>query len=200
MLLTIQLRNNSFSTIKQTVISSPSKTNPMKILFTLLLFGLSITSNSQNLTVEEILSLRKKDIANVEEHLTAKGWMFLSSEEGKDGDLNYADFAYNKSTYNDNADSFLSYFYSETSAITRIKLQIHSPAKYNAYLARIKSFGCKLIDSNVSESLIEKVYQGATTTFRITIETKKSEYESSSYTSYRILIMANSDYELSYAG
>jgi hypothetical protein len=71
--------------------------------------------------------------------------------------------------------------------------------KYNAYLARIKSYGCKLINSSISDGRIKKVYQGATTTFMVSVETQKEKYSSSTKTTYQILIMDNSDYVINFS-
>ncbi len=171
----------------------------MKVLFTLLFFGLSITSYSQNLSLEELISLRKNDIANVEEYLSAKGWVLFSSEEGEDGSLDKVNFAYNKNEYSDSAESFLNYYYSDLTGVTRINLQIFNTIKYNPLLAKIKSYGCKLIDSTISDGKIKKTYQGATTTFMISIATRKEEYSESTDTYYTLSVLENSDYELNFS-
>jgi hypothetical protein len=171
----------------------------MKKILTLLFFCSSLTNYSQNLTLDELIGLRKKDIANVEEYLTTKGWEFLSSNEGTDGAFNKAMFTFNKSLYDDKADAFFTYLNSNSTGRIRINLQVHKLEKYNAYLARIKSYGCKLIDSSISDGEIQKVYQGATTTFMVSVETQKEKYSSSTKTTYQIFIIENSDYELNFS-
>jgi hypothetical protein len=171
----------------------------MKKTFIFLLFCFSVTNYSQNLTLDELISLRKKDIANVEEYLTTKGWEFLSSNEGIDGAFNKASFTFNKSPYDDKADAFFTYLNSNITGRIRVNFQVHKLEKYNAYLARIKSYGCKLIDSSISDGEIKKVYQGATTTFIVSVETQKEKYSSSTKTTYQIFIIDNSDYELNFS-
>ncbi len=170
----------------------------MKTNIAILLLFFCLTSYSQNLTLDELIRLRKKDIAGVEEFLTAKNWSFLSSEEPKSDTLGSATFAYGKNDYDDKAQSFIIYYYSDNSWFKRIFIQVVSKEKYNFFLARIKSLGCKLIDSSISDGRIKKVYQGATTTFIINISSKKEEIFEVTKSSYHINIIENYDYELNY--
>ena len=168
----------------------------IKVFVSLLLF--SLTSYSQNLTIDEVVALRKKNIANVEEFLTAKNWSYIGSNAPQSGNLGNARFAYGKSNYDDKAEAFIKYLYSENTGRKRISLQIHKKDKYNLYLARIKTLGCKLIKSKISDNGIEKIYQGATTTFIIDVKTQSEEFSSSTKTIYHFFIIENSDYELNY--
>jgi hypothetical protein len=171
----------------------------MKRTFILLFFCCSLTNYSQNLTLDELVSLRKSDIANVEEYLSQKGWTFLSSEEGDNESLSGVAFAYKKEEYSDDAESFFHYYRSDSTDVRRINLQIFNTSKYNSYLARIKSLGCKLIDSGVFDGEIKKIYQGATTTFMITIKNRKDEVSDTTETIYHIAIIDNLDYFLSFS-
>jgi len=166
----------------------------MNKTFTLVFILFYSLSFSQNLTLDELISLRKKNLALVEEKLTLKGWSFISGEEPQNGNLGNATFAYNKSTYEDKAESFIKYFYSEISERKRIEIQIVKKEKYNLLLGRIKSLGCKLINSNISDGNIKKIYQGATLTFIISISTQKDDFSSTS-TLYNFFIIDNSDYK-----
>ena len=168
----------------------------IKVFVSLLLF--SLTSYSQNLTIDEVVALRKKNIANVEEFLTAKNWSYIGSNAPQSGNLGNARFAYGKSNYDDKAEAFIKYLYSETTGRKRISLQIHKKDKYNLYLARIKTLGCKLIKSKISDNGIEKIYQGATTTFIIDVKTQSEEYSSATKTIYHFFIIENSDYEVNF--
>ena len=170
----------------------------MKIKIFILLSLFSLTSYSQNLTLDEVVALRKKDIANVEEFLTAKNWSYIGSNAPQSDNLGNARFAYGKSNYDDKAEAFIKYLYSENTGRKRISLQIHKKDKYNLYLARIKTLGCKLIKSKISDNGIEKIYQGATTTFIIDVKTQSEEYSSATKTIYHFFIIENSDYEVNF--
>jgi hypothetical protein len=128
----------------------------MRILYFLIFALCTISCYSQNLTLDEILTLRKKDLAGVEEYLSMKGWSFVSSKEGSDESLGNADFAYNKGSFNNKAEAFLIYLFSKSSEYKRITLQISKKEKYTSYLTRVKSFGCKLIDSEINDGSIKK--------------------------------------------
>lgn len=151
----------------------------------------------QNLTLDELLGLRKKDLATVEEKLTLKGWSFIRGNEPEYGSLGEAAFAYNKSSYGDKAEAFIRYLYSDSKDRKRIDVQISKKDKYNLYLARIKSLGCKLINSKISDGNIKKTYQGATTTFILTISTQQDDFQSTK-TVYHILIIDNTDYRINF--
>jgi hypothetical protein len=165
----------------------------MNKTFTLVFILIYSLSFSQNITLDELISLRKKDLATVEEKLTLKGWNYIRGEEPEIGNLGTATFAYNKSSYEDKAEAFINYLYSDVSDRKRIDIQIVKKEKYNLFLGRIKALGCKLIESNISDGNIKKIYQGATLTFIISISTQKDDF-SSTLTFYHFFIMDNSDY------
>lgn len=170
----------------------------MKRNLTYLFLLISIMVNAQKISLDDLIALRKKDIVAVEENLTSKGWSLLKSSESIDGDFAQVTFAYNKSAYDDKADSFIDYYDSSHLNLKRIKVQVHKTEDYNSLLARIKSIGFKLIDSNVKEGEIIKFYQGATTTIQVKISTDKDE-SNSTYTIYTLLIVSNTDYEYNFA-
>jgi hypothetical protein len=182
----------------QPILQKQKNQNNMKIKVLLLLLLFSLTSYSQNLTLDEVVGLRKKNIANVEEFLTAKNWSYIGSNEPESDKLGNARFAYGKSSYDDKAEAFIKYLYSENTGRKRISFQVHKKDKYNLYLTRIKSLGCKLIKSKISDGGIEKVYQGATTTFIIDVNTQSEKYSSATTTVYHFFIIENSDYEVNY--
>lgn len=65
----------------------------------LTLLVLSMSSIAQNLTFDEVLSLRKKSLSGVEEYLNARGWKFLEAAEPEGFDkLGNVTFTYKKIT------------------------------------------------------------------------------------------------------
>ncbi len=166
----------------------------MKRTITLIsiLFATFANANAQNITLDELINLRKHNLAYVEEYLTNKGWSYIGTKGI------YARFAYNKSDFYDKAESFIRYFGNEyIGSADEINIQIHDSKKYLSYINRIKSFGCKLIDNYTENSDIIKVYRGATTTFEVTVSTQKDDfYDDSTKTVYIISIMSNSFYDI----
>lgn len=166
----------------------------------LFVFAFLLISNnvlSQNLTLAQILEIKKKDLGNAEEYLTSKGWEFLDAAEPTDGQLGKATFTYNKSDSSDLAESFLTYLYSSYTGNTRINIQVNKKIKYNEYINTIKSYGCKLIDSKIEEGKIVKIYRGATTTFQVTSSTSSNIYNEESAIWF-IFIVSNEDYDLNW--
>ena len=169
----------------------------MKHLLLTLTLLISNSVLSQNLTLAQILEIKKKDLGNAEEYLTSKGWEFSDAVEPSDGQLGKATFTYNKSNTSDLAESFLTYLYSDYTGNTRIDIQVHKKIKYNEYINSIKGYGCKLIDSKIEEGRIIKIYRGATTTFRISSSTSSNFYNEETAI-WNIFIVSNEDYELNW--
>ena len=164
----------------------------MKKISLILLAIISYTAFSQNVTLDELLSLRKGNLAIVEEKLTNKGWDYSNGTEAETDALEQATFAYKKSFDGTRAESLILYINNEN--WHRISIHISQKSIYNSYLARIKSLGCKLIKSKISNGAIEKVYQGKTMIFKITIssETNDNGFKS---TLYNIFILEYADYK-----
>ena len=110
-----------------------------QILIAVIVLLFSNNVKAQNLTLSQILEIKKKDLGNAEEYLTSKGWEFLNASEPTDSHLGEATFTYNKSESSDLAESFLTYFYSDYLGITRINFQVNTKIKYDEYLNTIKS-------------------------------------------------------------
>jgi hypothetical protein len=168
----------------------------MKHIFTLFAILYYSVIFSQNISLDEVVKLRKNDIGHVEEYLTAKDWSFLEASEPTFETMGSATFTYKKDNYSDAAQSFLTFIYSGYSETRRIGIQINKADVYNTYLARIKALGCKLIDSKIEEGNIIKIYRGQTTTFKITTATVTGDFDAKK-TTYYILLFDNEDYDLS---
>jgi hypothetical protein len=163
------------------------------ILGILLIAGNSMIA--QNLNIQQILNLQKKDFVGVEEYLSEKDWSLLEIEKATDEKLGTVIFAYKKSSYNDNAESFLYYyFYSEK--INRISIQVHNKEKYTEYLNATKTLGYKLIANKMADDTIEKVYQNTTTTIIISIKAKDNYGTTKSIYSY--FVISNDDYDYNF--
>ena len=167
----------------------------------LIIIILSSLSNlyCQNLTLDQLVSLRKKSFGNVEETLSKKKWSFISGSEATSETMGSASFAYNKQDYNDNAESFLKFVYNDTEneeiCDHRIIIQFFDKSKYISYLNRLQALGCKLIKTKIEDNNIVKIYQGATTTFKITIMADKNEFNITN-ARYHFFIIGNVDYFL----
>jgi hypothetical protein len=153
--------------------------------------------SSQNLTLNQLLELKKKDIGNAEEYLTERGWEFFNAEEPTFDTMGKALFTYNKNEMSERAESFLTFLYSEYSERTRISIQINKKMKYTEYINSIKSFGCKLISSKIKDGEIVKIYRGATTTFKITSSTSTNFFNEATAV-WHLFIVSNDDFDLNF--
>ena len=128
--------------------------------------------NSQNLNFDQILSLRTKSLSNVEEYLTSNKWELLEANEPKDDKMGSINFAYNKSRYDDKAESFIYFYYSNVSTSNnRLLIQVNKISNYNTYLAKIKFLGYKLLKTYVEDGDLIKIYQTNSTTIKIKTST-----------------------------
>lgn len=131
---------------------------------------------SQNLTMSQILEIKKKDLGNVEEYLTFKGWEYMEASEPTIDKLGVASFSYNKNDMFGKAQSFLTYIYDDYSDVNEIIIQVNNREKYTEYLTAIKGYGCKMISSKVENENIVKIYRGATITFKVMTSVTKNDF------------------------
>lgn len=121
----------------------------------------------------------------------AKNWNLYSVKDDQIA------FSYNQNEYTNSAESFITIysFINEGESQNWVNVEFNSKEKYNDYIAKIKSYGCKLIDSEMTEDGFKKVYQGITTTFSIEISASEDRHNNSGF-KYYFLIVNNTDYIL----
>ncbi|MCX6351901.1 MAG: hypothetical protein NTX03_08560 [Bacteroidetes bacterium] len=163
----------------------------IKTILSILLFLITSNGYSQNLSLDEVISLKKKNLAELEEYLSSRNWNYQSGSEPTSEKMGEAHFTFHKSYYDDKAESFITYYYDE--GVYRVGIQVASKEKYNNYLARIKSYGCTLIKSEIKDGDVIKIYKGLTTTIKITITTQLNNFGSTE-TTYYFFIVSNDDY------
>lgn len=170
----------------------------MKKIVLMLLFMIAPLCYSQNLTFDELLALRKKNFANVEEFLVSRDWSFTGGEKATSDELGMMNFAYKKSLYNDRAESFLHYYIDLYGTGCMVNIQLLDKTKYIQYLNRIKALGCKLVDSKFENSAIEKTYRGSTTTIIVSVRNTVKDNSYSIKPAYYFTILSNSNYKTNY--
>ena len=165
----------------------------IKNLLLILLSFFGIThSFSQSITIDELISLRKKSIGEVEEALTSKGWVYQSGIQPDEHQLGTVLFA-SKPNYH-YLQPVIMYLYSSTDVV-RISITGVKKDRYDILLARIKSLGYKLISSKMSRDTLIKIYQGPTLTFEISVDNIKDGTDPLNVNAYTITIFENNDYE-----
>jgi len=147
----------------------------------------------QNLSLDQMMALRTKSLAVVEEHLSSLNCEMVMAEAEFNGSLGSVDFAYKKSDISDKAESFIRYIYKTSdSTSNRIKVQINTLGKYNQYMARIKAMGFILRKTEVKEGEIIKVYTGKGVAIEVSTSTNRDELTTT--TTYSLLICEINQY------
>lgn len=141
----------------------------------------------QNLSLDQLLTLRTKPLAIVEEYLTSRNWEMLNSAAETDNSLGSIDFTYKKTTVSDQAESFIKYIYKiSDSSSNRIEIQVNTLNKYNNYIARLKAMGFILRKTEVKTGEIIKVYTGKGVAVKVSSLTHKNEFVTSTTYSFFI--------------
>ncbi|MDY0278136.1 MAG: hypothetical protein RBQ97_08625 [Acholeplasma sp.] len=170
--------------------------NKLVLIITCLLLSSNYTI-AQNLTLGQVLEVKKKDLGNAEEYLSLKGWEFLEASEPVNNNLGSATFTYNKDNMSSVAESFLTFYYDKYNLTARVKVQINKISKYNEYLNTIRGYGCKMLSSEVKNGRIIKVYRGATMTFVIRSGTSENFFNEETAI-WTIFIVSNDDYDMNF--
>ncbi len=169
-----------------------------KIIFLVVIALFNNNCDAQNLTVDQVLNLRTKSLSYIDEYLTTKKWSMISAEEPIDEKMGMVSFAYNKSIYDDKAESFINFYYSSISNLyNRISIQVNKSSNYNIYIARIKALGYKLQKSFVEDGDLVKIYQSSNTTIKVSTSTQKDDFTSTK-TTHSFFILTTASYNLNY--
>ena len=165
----------------------------MKKNLLFVLFFLCVGLSAQNLSLNELIALRKMDLDDAESYLVNKGWTFIKGSEPTDETLGKAIFAYGASSTYDYAESFVSIYY-RTFGENRINIQFTEQNKYNEFLAGVRKFAPTPINTKVEDNKLVKVYSGATTTFESSSGVGSNRY-GDQMPRWHLFIVENQDYE-----
>lgn len=143
----------------------------MKRLFIIwLLFFLSSELTAQNLSLPQILSLQKMNLAEIEEFLTAKGWEFRGAHQDDSIDFSEINFAYSSS---DNNFSVLQIYSVGLLDKNVLELATSNQNKYTEYIEYLKSNGDNLENSYIKDKNLVKIYRDSETIYKITTASKE---------------------------
>jgi hypothetical protein len=154
--------------------------------------------HAQNLTLDQVMSLRDKSLAEVEEFLTTRNWEMKNATEPDESNLGTASFAFNKNLFDDKATAFITYHYAGNVMFNRVNIQISTLQAYNLYMSRLKALNYKIVNSKVVSGQIVKVYKGKNLTVRVSSSTYNDEF--ATRTIYQFFICSSADYEIMFAG
>ena len=162
----------------------------MKQIFLLFTILFSFSTFAQNLTLNEVLAIKKMELGEADEFLNSKGWDLLNAFEFEE--YSEAIYSYQKSNFDDTAQSFLHYNYSKSYDKIVIGIQINSNAKLNNYINQIKSWGGKLMNSYIEDGEVIKIYKGTTMTYIISTSSQTNKYDAQE-TVHFLNIFSNKD-------
>lgn len=171
----------------------------MKKILTIIFYTVVFNSYSQHITLDQLFALRNKNIVEVEDFLSKRNWQLISAEEPANDRFGNVTFAYKKSSYSDNAEAFITYYYSKYQGGTsRILMEFFDLPLYNKNMLRLNELGYSLTSSSVKNGTIEKTYSGKLLTIMTAISPRKeSAYPNLSQTNtrYSFFILTTKTYE-----
>jgi hypothetical protein len=112
-----------------------------KLLITTLLL-LPLTIFAQNISLEQVISLRTKTLKEVKAYLTSKNWKMTEVMKPSRDFLGSVDFALNKNNAIDTPVLVISYLYKNlTAEKIRISFKVYNDDDFNIYMAQLNSLG-----------------------------------------------------------
>ncbi len=159
-------------------------------LLIIFLFLQAIAVKAQFISFDELILLQKKDLTEINDFLTLRGWDFSTSEEETETTLSKAIWAFGRTEWEEGKAQAWFYLFSKQGNENRIIYQIHNRTNYNKIFARIKSLGMKKIKSEVLDNTIYSDYEGKNFIVRIL----QSSEENETVTTYQFQIFTKDDY------
>lgn len=139
--------------------------------------------SAQNLSLNELIALRKMSMEEGEIFLTTKGWKY---KEGENNELFTTVQYVLNNKQNGSAEAFLALLYATTEH--RLWMQFANAGKYNEFIASVKELKLRLVNNGIDQTgALMKEYQGATTT----VSLKTSKLRQGTATSYYIEMKDN---------
>ena len=140
---------------------------------------MSYISNSQNLTLNELVSLcNKPNWVQVNEYLLKKGWEYSSSTKGDDTHYNTITWSFKKEYYGDKAKGWL-YIYTYEGYPNKLSYSFFNKLSYNTLKSGITTLKMKLIDNSIEDNEIITKYSNSN--FIVTVTTSKSVNDEEGY-------------------
>lgn len=141
--------------------------NTLRLLFFILLSNQFC--QAQYISFDELLSLRAKDLDEVNDYLIKKKWEIDNAKEGDYEEYNRATWAFNKNHYENKARAWFSYLYAD--GFTNVIRYMTTSSTYHDLIkARIKALGFKLSDKAIEENGLAFTYINEQRTVKVTTD------------------------------
>ena len=124
---------------------------------------------AQYLSFDELLSLRAKELDDVNDYLIKKKWEIDNAKEGDYEEYSHATWAFNKNHYESKARAWVSYLYAD--GFTNIvRYMTTSSSHHDLIKARIKASGFKLSDKAIEENGLAFTYTNGQRSIKVTTD------------------------------
>lgn len=148
---------------------------------------------AQNLSFDQLLSLRAKPLSYVDNFLSSKNWVLNKTVNESDTSKALVKYKYKYKFNMNDFVSVFSYSYSDLKPdVNRIFIQLEDINIYNSYLKRITQLGFRLRKTKIEDNQIIRIY------FKhpITIEVTSGSYGDfpNKYNDYTFFICNSIDY------
>lgn len=163
----------------------------MKRIISLLFILASSVSFSQNVTLEEVIGLKNKNLLEVKNYLKDRNWEIMHEHFSKK--LKFGDIRF--SFDNENPDREIPLyltFYHEANEMTknRVEFEVTSKEKFDSYLTELKSSNFSLINSKTDVNQTVDTFKDEFTTIEVkTIPVEN--YYGKQVTFYKFYILDN---------
>ncbi len=162
-----------------------------KVLVSLTIL-LSCAVSAQNVTVDQLIALSKKDLGDVEEYLTANNWDFFDGVDETKKSYGNAKFVFDRPNFKptDPAEYFATFYFSEDEGANALEISFRKKPLYDTFLIEIKDLSFKLIDSKTTDGNITKVYRKGSSIIEVSIPP-----DFTATNSYKFLFAKRSSYK-----
>jgi RNase adaptor protein for sRNA GlmZ degradation len=170
----------------------------LPFLFVNLFFSLNCIA--QNITLEEMIGLRVKNLDYVESYLSQKSWEITKAQNEDDENLQSVTFGYKVNAFdNEKAVSWIKFYPNsdDINNLNMISIQISDKNIYNIYMNSVKRNNFVLNSTEIIEDGIKKIYVKKNT--QIILETGITEgtYRKSTFYKFNITFyMPDSDIDV----
>lgn len=167
-----------------------------KLYLFFVILSISIYSQAQLLTIDQIIACRTKSVSALEEYLTQRKWEFMKAEEETADSKGTITFSYLKNDFNNDGVAFITLYYQEDlPPLNRIIYEFADKRIYSTALARIKTLGGKLLSTKVTGDMLSKVYKVNKNVINVLTSTEKDDAEVLK-TRYKFMVYDAQDYNI----
>lgn len=130
-----------------------------KTLLLLFIVTLALNLKAQRLTLDDLITVQKADLAGLTSFLGSKGWEFNSSTLPTAHNYGEISFVHSKQEFEEKASAWLHFLYSDSLA-TRVVYQTASREVLQSFKQKIAAYGMEQASQSVAEGAISTSYTG----------------------------------------